>query len=161
MKKTILAVALGLTAITAQAGRWSEFQQHQIDNWQQKGFNVEKLDVVITTCNAYLESLIAKGKEADLTYKRIPRWMDPASAGVGNQAYKLSWYQNSKGEYVAISCLKPDNADEQVQKQLNVKVTTTAEHLNKLMSDEIDEINKAHDASEKAKKDKLTDLGLL
>jgi hypothetical protein len=165
MKKLIVAGVLGLTALSAQAGdldfkaikdRMIKNEQFKIMIWEKQGLTVEVLNLSSSECNTIGDDLSAKGKKVDL-YKKFP---------IDNTAFSLGWYQNSNGDYVALNCVYimnlgsiiPDIATEM---KLNVKVTTTANHLYKLIADRKILEDKHNAEIEKSKKDKLKDLGLL
>jgi len=166
MKKAILAGILGLTALSAQAEYLESFnrikdgtikeEQFKIMLWKAQGLTVEVLNLSSSECTTIRDDLSAKGNKADL-YKKFP---------VDNTAFSLRWYQNSNGDYVALNCVYVPNfgsivPDIATEMKLNVKVTTTANHLYKLIADRKILEDKHNAEIEKSKKDKLKDLGLL
>ena len=165
MKKLIIAGVLGLTALSAQAedldfkaikDRMIKNEQFKIMIWEKQGLTVEVLNLSSSECRTIENDLSAKGKKVDL-YKKFP---------VDNTAFSLGWYQNSNGDYVALNCVYimnlgsiiPDIATEM---KLNVKVTTTANHLYKLIADRKILEDKRNAEIEKSKQDKLKNLDLL
>ncbi len=165
MKKLIVAGMLGLTALSAQAGDFDfkaikdgtiKEEQFKIRRWKAQGLTVEVLNLSSSECTTIRDDLSAKGKKVDL-YKKFP---------VDNTAFSLRWYQNSNGDYVALNCVYIMNLDSIIpdiatEMKLNAKITTTADHLYKLIADR-KILEDKHDAEiEKSKKDKLKDLGLL
>jgi hypothetical protein len=168
MKKLIVAGVLGLTALSAQAGdldfkaikdRMIKNEQFKIMIWEKQGLTVEVLNLSSSECNTIGDDLSAKGKKVNLNGGSKLDWYY-------NRAFSLGWYQNSNGDYVALNCVYimnlgsiiPDIATEM---KLNAKITTTADHLYKLIADRKILEDKHNAEIEKSKKDKLKDLGLL
>ena len=148
MKKTILAVALGLTAITAQAdpNTYVNNQKFTIIYFKKIGIQVEKLDISSDDCHNLNYELMSNNFKT-------------------KNAFDKTWYQNSKGEYVSLSCLpatfwNPLHMDKptlEEEHQLNVKFITTIEAID----NENSRKKQAQEDAYKAKQDKLKDLGLL
>ena len=170
MKKLIVAGMLGLTAISAQAedlesfkvtanrikDRTIQVEQFKIMRWKAQGLTVEMLNLSWSECWNIENDLSDKGKKVDL-YKKFP---------VDNTAFSLRWYQNSNGDYVALNCVHIMNLDSIIpdiatEMKLNAKITTTADHLYKLIADRKIQEDKVNAEREKNQKEKLKDLGLL
>jgi hypothetical protein len=171
MKKLIVAGVLGLTAITAQSADLKDpdllklVKEQQIKDaqfkimlWKGQGLTVEMLNLSWSECRDIENDLSAKGKKVNLGG-------NPYNV-FNNRAFSLGWYQNSNGDYVALNCVTVINPgsivnDVATEMKLNVKVSTTADHLNKLIVDRKILEDKHNAEIEKNQKEKLKDLGLL